>query len=268
MKRVALRIQYDGTNFSGWQKQKQVKTVQETLENKLKELSSENIKTFAAGRTDAGVHAAGQVIHFDTGSLIPANRWADALNGRLPDSIRILESVSAPNDWHACFSAIYRHYRYIINNGKIRNIFFNRWTWHKYQVKLDENLMSLALKGLQGKHDFFAFQKTGSSRPTSITTIREIHLKRIGDLIYLDIKAKGFLYGMVRSIVGQLVLVGEKKISPDIFYKRWSNKQKEYILQSAPAKGLCFVNAVYNDNLFKQIKQNDLFPKFLISDFS
>ena len=117
MKRVALVIQYDGTDFCGWQRQNKVVTVQQTLENSLKELSSENIKTFAAGRTDAGVHASGQVVHFDTDSVIPSNRWADALNGRLPDSIRVLESVAAPDDWHACFSAMYRHYRYIINNG-------------------------------------------------------------------------------------------------------------------------------------------------------
>ena len=261
-------IQYDGTDFSGWQKQKQVKTVQETLEDKLEELSSENIKTFAAGRTDAGVHAAGQVVHFDTESVIPSNRWANALNGRLPDSIRILESVSVPNDWHACFSAIYRHYRYVINNGKFTNIFFNKWTWHKYQVKLDERLMILALQGLKGEHDFFAFQKTGSKRLTSVTTIKDIQLQRKGDLISLDIKATGFLYGMVRSIVGQLVLVGEKKITPDIFHERWSNKKKENILQSAPARGLCFVNAVYHGSLFKKFDRDDLFPKFTISGFS
>ena len=268
MKRVALIIQYDGTNFSGWQKQKQVKTIQETLEDKLKQLSSENIKTFAAGRTDAGVHAAGQVVHFDTHSIIPPHRWAEALNGRLPESIRILESVSVPNDWHACFSATYRHYRYIINNSKITNIFFNKWTWHKYQIKLDEYLMTLALKGMQGEHDFFAFQKSGSNRSTSVTTIRDIQLKRTGDIIYLDIKATGFLYGMVRAIVGQLVLVGEKKISPDIFYERWSAKKKDHVLESAPAKGLCFINAVYNENFFKKFDKNDLFPKFVISGFS
>ncbi len=268
MKRVALIIQYDGTNFSGWQRQKKVITVQETLENSLRELSLENIKTFAAGRTDAGVHASGQVVHFDTNSVIPPNRWADALNGRLPDSIRILESVSVPNDWHACFSAMYRHYRYIVNNGKVKNIFINKWSWHKYQIKLDEHLMRNALRGLQGKHDFFAFQKTGSKRPNSVTTIRNVQLQRMGDLILLDIKANGFLYGMVRSIMGQLVLVGEKKLTPEIFYERWSNKKKEHILQSAPAKGLCFINAVYEKNLFKKFDRNDLLPKFVISGFS
>ncbi len=268
MQRVALIIQYDGTNFSGWQKQKQVQTIQETLEAKLEELSSENIKTFAAGRTDAGVHAAGQVVHFDTNSKITPNRWADALNGRLPESIRILESVSVPNDWHACFSAMYRHYRYIINNSKVTNIFFNKWTWHKYQIKLDESLMNHALKGMEGEHDFFAFQKSGSNRSTSVTTIRDIQLTRIGDLISLDIKATGFLYGMVRSIVGQLVLVGEKKISPEIFYQRWSKKKKENVLESAPAKGLCFINAVYNKNIFTKFDKNDLYPKFEISGFS
>tara|TARA_Y100001970_G_scaffold287796_1_gene413336 strand:+ start:2116 stop:2922 length:807 start_codon:yes stop_codon:yes gene_type:complete len=268
LKRVALIIQYDGTNFSGWQKQKNAHTIQETLEEKLKELSSENIKTFAAGRTDAGVHAAGQVIHFDTNSIIPPNRWANALNGRLPESIKILESVAVPHDWHACFSTMYRHYRYIINNSKATNIFLNRWTWHKYQIDLDEYLMNLALTGMKGKHDFFAFQKSGSNRSTSITTIKDIELKRTGDLILLDIKATGFLYGMVRSIVGQLVLVGEKKITPDIFFERWSKKKKDHVLQSAPAKGLCFVNSVYNENFFKNFNKNDLYPKFVISGFS
>ena len=125
-----------------------------------------------------------------------------------------------------------------------------------------------ALKGLEGEHDFYAFQKSGSNRSSSITTIKQIQLKRVEDLILIDIKATGFLYGMVRLIVGQLVLVGEKKISPDIFIDRWENKKKKDVKESAPAKGLCFVNAVYNENVFKKINKNDLFPEFVISGFS
>ena len=110
--------------------------------------------------------------------------------------------------------------------------------------------------------------RKASSRLTSITNIRNIKIKRTGELIAIDIKATGFLYGMVRLIVGQLVLVGEKKISPEVFKDRWELKKKYDVRESAPAKGLCFVNAVYNQKVFKKIKQNDLFPDFLIQGYS
>ncbi len=268
MKKVALIIQYDGSNFSGWQRQKKSITVQEILEDSLFKLSSNKIKTFAAGRTDAGVHASGQVVHFETNFVIPEDRWAGALNGKLPENIKVLESVSVPREWHACYSAIYRHYRYVINNSKMQNIFLRNWSWHRYQKNLDEKAMRKALKGLIGEHDFFAFQKSGSNRSTSITTVKDVQIMRSGDLIFFDIKATGFLYGMVRSIVGQLVLVGEHKISPEIFYSRWFNKKKEDVLESAPAKGLCFINAIYKENIFKKIRRHDLFPKFIINGYS
>ena len=164
MKRVALSIQYDGTNFSGWQRQKQANTVQETLEEALKTLSFQNIKTFASGRTDAGVHASGQVVHFDTDFVIPEDKWSGALNGRLPKNIRIIESVGVSSSWHACYSAIYRHYRYVINNSNLPNIFLNNWSWHRYQKELNVISMKKAIITLKGKHDFFAFQKSGSNR--------------------------------------------------------------------------------------------------------
>ncbi len=268
MKKVALIIQYDGSSFSGWQRQKQAITIQETLELALTKLSSKSVKTFAAGRTDAGVHAAGQVVHFDTDFVIPPDKWADALNGKLPTSIRVIESVGVPNEWHACYSAIYRHYRYVINNSKNHNLFLNNWSWHRYQKYLNDISMKNALQTLQGEHDFFAFQKSGSNRLSSVTTIKDAQIIRNGDLIFIDIKATGFLYGMVRAIVGQLVLVGENKISPEVFYQRWMNKRKEEVHESAPAKGLCFINAVYKDNFFKRLNRDDLFPKFLISGYS
>tara|TARA_B100001029_G_C15002621_1_gene419081 strand:+ start:404 stop:1210 length:807 start_codon:yes stop_codon:yes gene_type:complete len=268
LKRIALIIQYDGSCFSGWQKQRNAKSVQETLENALSKISDQVITTFAAGRTDAGVHAAGQVVHFDVDYVFPSNSYSNILNNQLPNSIRVLESVSVKNDWHSCYSAIYRHYRYVINNSKITNLFLSNWSWHRYQKSLDEISMTSALNGIEGEHDFFAFQKSGSNRSNSVTTIKNIELKRIGDLIMLDIKATGFLYGMVRSIVGQLVLVGEKKITPEIFKERWIHKKKYDVCESAPAKGLCFVNAVYKENVFNNIKNNDLFPKFEIRGYS
>ena len=268
MKRVALIIQYDGSYFSGWQRQKNAISVQETIENALFKISNQIIKTFASGRTDAGVHASGQVVHFDIDFVIPSDRYADVLNSLLPHTIRVLESVEVKNSWHACYSAVYRHYRYVINNSKIPNLFLNKWSWHRYQKSLDEFSMINALEGMIGEHDFFAFQKSGSNRSTSVTTIKSIELERNNDLIMIDIKATGFLYGMVRSIVGQLVLVGEQKITPEIFKDRWAFKKKYDIRESAPANGLCFVNSVYEENIFNRINKNDLFPKFVIKGYS
>ena len=268
MTRVALIIQYDGSFYSGWQRQSNAIGVQEILEKAISKITKQNVKTFAAGRTDSGVHASGQVVHFDINYVIPPNKYSSVINTLLPDSIRILESVEVKQNWHACYSAIYRHYRYVINNSKIPNIFLNNWTWHRYQKNLDHVLMLKALDGLEGEHDFYAFQKSGSNRSTSITTIKNINLKRSGDLILIDIKATGFLYGMVRLIVGQLVLVGEKKISPETFRDRWEQKKKNDVKESAPAKGLCFVNAVYEENIFQKINKIDLFPEFVIQGVS
>jgi len=268
LKRVALLVQYDGSNFSGWQKQKNSSTVQEILERALFKITHQDVNTFAAGRTDAGVHASGQVVHFDIDFVIPGNCYADILNSLLPSTIRILESAEVKDNWHACYSAMYRHYRYVINNSKFPNLFINNWSWHRYQKVLDEFLMINVSKRMEGEHDFFAFQKSGSTRKNSITTIKNIDIKRVEDLILVDIKATGFLYGMVRLIVGQLVLVGEKKISPEIFTDRWVNKKKNDVKESAPAKGLCFVNAVYEENVFKKINNNDFFPVFLIKGYS
>ena len=268
MKRIALLVQYDGSCYSGWQKQNNATTVQQILERAIFKLTNHVVKTFAAGRTDAGVHASGQVVHFDIDCVIPGKSYSNILNSILPSTIRILESVEVKDSWHACYSAIYRHYRYVINNSKIPNLFIENWSWHRYQKVLDEDLMFNASKRMEGEHDFFAFQKSGSKRANSITTIKNISIKRVEDLILIDIKATGFLYGMVRLIVGQLVLVGEKKISPEIYTDRWLNKKKNDVKESAPAKGLCFVNAVYEKNVFKKINNNDFFPVFLIKGFS
>ena len=268
MKRVALLVQYDGSNYSGWQRQKNAITVQEVIEKALSKITHHVVKTFAAGRTDAGVHASGQVVHFDVDYVIPGNRYTEILNRHLPLSIRILESVEVKNNWHACYSAKYRHYRYVINNSKFPNLFINNWSWHRYQKVLDEELMSSASKRMEGEHDFFAFQKSGSNRKTAITEIKNIDIKRVEDLILVDIKATGFLYGMVRLIVGQLVLVGENKITPEIFTDRWINKKKNDVKESSPAKGLCFVNAVYEEDVFQKINKNDFFPVFLIKGIS
>ncbi len=263
LQRVALLIQYDGKNFCGWQRQKDRETVQSVLEEAISQLDSfRPIKVFAAGRTDSGVHASGQVVHFDVLASLPPHRWTKALNGRLPKSIRVLDSVSRPSNWHACYSAIYRRYRYTIFNGCRPNLFLANWSWHKYQYRLDEKLMEISLQSILGFHDFFAFQRAGSKRPNSLTTVQDVKVVRDGDMVTIDIQASGFLYGMVRLLVGQLVAVGEHRISDKEFQRRWKNKLREEIKQSAPAHGLCFIRVGYEENIFPKKISEDGFPAF------
>ncbi len=218
----------------------------------------------AAGRTDAGVHAAGQVVHFDCCGTIPPQQWASALNGRLPNSIRVLESFNCPCNWHACFSAKSRRYRYNIYNARKPNIFLNNWTWHKYQYKLDERVMQSALQGMIGYHDFSAFQRARSARKDAYTTIQDCLIVRQGDLVQIEVQASGFLYGMVRLMVGQLVALGEHKLELDKFEQRWKECKREEIKESAPAKGLCFLTAGYEDKFISISNCANNYPSFFI----
>ena len=261
--RVALVIQYEGTFYSGWQRQKDRETIQSALENAISSLSfNREVKVFAAGRTDSGVHASGQVVHFDSLGYIPSSRWAAALNGRLPESIRVLESVATPADWHSCYSAIYRRYRYTIYNCKYPNIFLSPWTWHRYKLRIDEKLMDIALSNLIGFHDFAAFQRAGSYRDNSFTTIQDYKVERCGDLITVDIQASGFLYGMMRLIVGQLVAIGENRLTLNKFEKIWRKKLRVEVKESAPARGLCLVRVGYKDLIFSKAVCFDTNPRF------
>ena len=203
------------------------------------------VQTFAAGRTDAGVHAAGQVVHFDCSGPIPARKWAPALNGRLPSTIRVRESVARPLDWHACYSATYRRYRYTIHNGRRPNLFLSPWSWHRYQHRLDESRMRDALSSMLGLHDFSAFMKAGSRRAHARTTVQEVLVERQGDLLRVEIQASGFLYGMVRLLMAQLVAVGEHRLSVAAFEQRWRERRRHEVKEAAPATGLCLLRAGY-----------------------
>lgn len=262
IKRVAIVIQYQGSDYLGWQRQKEGKTIQSLLEAAIERLDPiRPVRTFAAGRTDSGVHAAGQVVHFDTCGHIPSKRWANVLNGQLPQNIRVLQSVEQSLDWHACNSAIYRRYRYSINNSKNANIFLNPWTWHRYQFRLDEVSMDLAAQKLKGFNDFSAFQRSGSNRKNAFTTIQDVHIERLGDMIYLEVQASGFLYGMMRLLVGQLVAIGEHKLSLSTFEKRWKNCLRIDVKEAAPARGLCLLRVGYPKAVFAESLSFDTCPK-------
>jgi tRNA pseudouridine38-40 synthase len=266
--RIALVIQYDGSGFRGWQNQKDSITVQGTLEEKIAELDPiRPVKAIAAGRTDSGVHASGQVVHFDSSGPIPIHKWASALNGRLPASIKVLEAVSVPSDWHACYSAKYRRYRYSIFNGSYPNLFLQNISWHKYRFKLDIKLMKKALHNLLGLHDFAAFQKAGSNRSNTFTTVQEVSIFRTGDIVTVEIQASGFLYGMVRLLMGQLVAVGEKRLSLENFNDRWRKGLRSEVKESAPPHGLCLIRVGYEEKIFSKDKSFDTFPSFSLPIF-
>ena len=266
--RVALVFQYDGSGFKGWQNQKDSITVQGTLEEKIAELDPiRPVKAIAAGRTDSGVHASGQVVHFDCSGPIPIHKWASALNGRLPASIKVLESVGVPSDWHACYSAKYRRYRYSIFNGSYPNLFLQNICWHKYRFKLDIDLMKQALNDLLGLHDFAAFQKAGSNRSNSLTTVQDVSITRDGDIVTVEIQASGFLYGMVRLLMGQLVAVGEKRLSVEKFIHRWRKGLRSEVKEAAPPHGLCLIRVGYEENIFSKAKSFDTFPSFSLPIF-
>ena len=266
IKRIALSLQYEGSAFCGWQRQRQGTSVQGVLEDAIAQLDPQRpVQTFAAGRTDAGVHAAGQVVHFDSSGPIPASRWAPALNGRLPGTIRVREAVERPLNWHACYSATYRRYRYSIYNGRRPNLFLTPWTWHRYHARLDDQLMVEALEGLLGTHDFGAFMRAGSRRAHARTTIQDFSLERQGDLVSVEIQASGFLYGMVRLLMGQVVAVGEHRLSLASFERRWRERRRSEVKDSAPAQGLCLLRAGYEEPIFSKGGWYDCQPRYFLA---
>lgn len=266
VKRIALSLQYEGSAFCGWQRQRQGPSVQSVLEDAIAQLDPHRpVQTFAAGRTDAGVHAAGQVVHFDSSGPIPASRWAPALNGRLPGTIRVREAVERPLNWHACYSATYRRYRYSIYNGRRPNLFLTPWTWHRYHARLDDQLMVEALEGLLGTHDFGAFMRAGSRRAHARTTIQDVSLERKGDLVSVEIQASGFLYGMVRLLMGQVVAVGEHRLSLASFERRWRERRRSEVKDSAPAQGLCLLRAGYEEPIFSRGGWYDCQPRYFLA---
>lgn len=266
--RIALCLQYDGGPFCGWQRQEGQPSVQATLDKAIDALdplpsnSQRLSRSFAAGRTDSGVHAAGQVVHFDCHGSIPASRWAAALNGRLPATIRISAAAAVASNWHACFSASYRRYRYTIFNSRRPNLFLAPFSWHRYQCQLQDAAMARALSELVGTHDFSALQKAGSNRRHGCTTVEEVELSRDGDLLTLEIQATGFLYGMVRLLLGQLVAIGEGRLSEANFRSRWQRCLREEVKEAAPPQGLCLLRVGYPQPVFPLAAWYDCLPRY------
>ncbi|NJO43624.1 MAG: tRNA pseudouridine(38-40) synthase TruA [Cyanobacteria bacterium RU_5_0] len=264
LQRVALIIQYMGAQFHGWQRQLHHRTVQEEIERSIESVLARHVTLHGAGRTDAGVHAAAQVAHFDAPELIPAHRWMDILNNRLPSDILIRASTAVSSDWHARFSAVWRRYRYTLYTESRPNLFVRPFVWHYYHAPLDELLIQEALNPLTGCHHLAAFHRSGSSRSHSWVDVQVAECIRRGAFVEIELQASGFLYGMVRLLVGLLVDVGRGTRSPAEFTELWKKERRDLVKYAAPSQGLCLLRVGYPDFPLSPEIWFDTQPRFFL----
>ncbi len=269
-KRIALVLQYLGTHFHGWQRQPSHRSVQAEIEQSLEAITGCKTTLYGAGRTDSGVHAAAQVAHFETTCPIPAHRWSNVLNKYLPEDIAVRGSAEVPQSWHARFSAKWRRYRYSLYTDPRPNLFLRPFTWHYYYQPLDVDKMQAALAPLVGHHHLAAFHRAGSNRPHSWVDVQEAHCRRVvhqnghpsDSLVEIELQASGFLYGMMRLLVGMLVQVGRGLRSPESFTQIWQTEQREEVRYAAPPQGLCLLRVGYPLFPFPPEVWFDTFPQF------
>jgi tRNA pseudouridine38-40 synthase len=262
--RVALAVQYVGTHLHGWQWQPNARTVQGEIESAIASVLGYAARLCGAGRTDTGVHAAAQVAHFDAPAFIPAHRWADVLNSRLPQDILIRSSAAVSPDWHAQFSAQWRRYRYTLYTSQYPNLFLRPFVWHYYHQYLDQGKIQTALDGMVGYHDMTAFHRARSGKSHSWVELQAAECNRQGAFLTVELQAKGFLYGMVRLIMGLVVKVGNGELSPEAFSQLWQHRQRERVKYSAPAHGLCQLRVGYDSCPFPQEAWFDTQPSFCL----
>jgi tRNA pseudouridine38-40 synthase len=210
MRTIKLTLAYDGTAYAGWQAQSDRRTLQQTLEQALEQIVGERLRVSASGRTDAGVHALGQVVSFHTESPLSVDVLERALNAELPRDMAVIEVDDAPAAFHARRDARSKRYRYVIRDGRQPNVFERNYAW-QVPRRLDDARLARAALPLVGTHDFSSFETQGSPRATSVRTVHALEIVRDTvdpDRLWIEIEANGFLYNMVRSIVGTLVEVG------------------------------------------------------------
>ena len=241
---VKLTISYDGTEYVGWQRQKNGISVQELVENAVLKVTGENVSVTASGRTDAGVHALFQVANFKTNSSIPPERFAYALNSHLPRDIRIIKSETAEADFSARYSAKRKTYRYSMYVSDTQRPLKDRYALDVYPFPNIEKMREIA-KEFCGEHDFKSYSSTGSSVKTTVRTIYSIEIKHIGEDITIDVCGNGFLYNMVRIICGALLSYGYGKTSKTDLLKGFCGEKRPNAVKNLAARGLTLLNVEY-----------------------
>jgi len=244
MRNIKLIISYDGTGFSGWQRQPDRRTVQQDLEEAIGRLTGVVPVTNASGRTDAGVHALGQVVHFLTASSLRTEVFVKALNATLPADIRIKSAAEQSQAFHSTFDARTKLYRYVIDNGPHADPFQLRYSHHVYQA-LDVAAMHCAGQALMGRHDFHSFETNWPNRTSSVRTITHLAVNRMGSFVWIDAEADGFLYNMVRTIAGTLILVGLGRRSESWVAEVVNAEDRRAAGPTAPPQGLFLVRVRY-----------------------
>jgi tRNA pseudouridine38-40 synthase len=244
MRNIKLTLSYDGTDFHGWQRQPGLRTIQQTLEDALAQLTGTRSVTNASGRTDAGVHALGQVVHFLTISQHSNETFVRALNATLPHDVRVLAAEEMPQAFHATLDAKSKVYRYAIDNGTIADVFQLRYCWHVHPP-LNAAAMARAGRCLLGRHDFRSFETEWPNRTSSVRTIFDLTVDWSGSIVTINAEADGFLYNMVRSIAGTLMLVGAGKRPEGWVADVLAGESRVLAGPTAPAKGLFLVNVDY-----------------------
>jgi len=245
MHKYKIIIEYDGTQFVGWQKQENGNSIQQSIEKAIEKITSEKVNVFGAGRTDSGVHAMGQAAHFDISKNISLDTIRDGVNQQLrPLPISILKVEKAEEKFHARFSAILRCYKYNIINRRSPLTLNKNFAWGVFK-KLDINRMREATNFFVGEYDFNAFRSIDCQSKTSIKTIQSCNLENNNDNILINISAKSFLHSQVRIIVGTLVEVGKGKIEPQEIKKIIESKDRSRAGPTAPAHGLYLIKVEY-----------------------
>ncbi len=237
MKRCLMTLSYEGTNYAGFQRQKNGLAVQEVVESALLALFKTPITLHGASRTDAGVHALCQRAHFDVDTNIPCDKMPFALNYYLPSDVRVTKCQEVDSDFNARFMAQYKTYTYRIYNAPIKSALYRNLTAH-VPLTLNEHIMHEAAQSLLGTHDFAAFKSTGGSQKTTVRTIYKASVQREGAFITFKITGNAFLYNMVRILAGSLILMGQNKLSPLAFDKAFLSLNRLDLGATAPACGL------------------------------
>lgn len=243
--RIKCTIAYDGTGFAGYQVQPNKRTVQGDVEAALTRLhKGQSIKISASGRTDAGVHAKGQVIHFDTHLNIPEDKWVVAMNAHLPDDLVILQAERMSSDFHARYDATGKEYRYFINQSKKRDPFLRHYAYH-YTYPINVNLMEKAAVSLIGTHDFTSFCSAKTEVEDKVRTLETIDFFEENGLLVVRFVGNGFLYNMVRILVGTLLEAGRGEREPSTFKEILDKKDRQYAGKTAPGHGLYLWEVFY-----------------------
>ena len=248
MKNIKLIIEYEGTAYGGWQSQTNAPTVQDAVRAAILAVTHEPATLYGAGRTDSGVHALGQVANFATRAAIVPERFSVALNTHLPEDIRVLDSREVSDRFHAQFSACGKHYRYTICTGRQGTALLRRTSFH-VPAALDVAAMERAAACFVGTHDFSAFQSAGGRVRNTVRTVTMSRLTREGNFLFFDVEADGFLYNMVRIMVGTLLKCGRGRLDPAALPAVLAGGTRDQTGPTAPAQGLCLIEVFYPEGL-------------------